>query len=409
MIVDPRALHREGDSLPLDPFAFWPDLASRIEGLGGGDEGDAPDYAFHTLYLACGAASVTFTVQAEELTAERGTLILRIHELPDFVGADARQVAISQTQMTDMNRRGGSASLSTDTQEGHTYAILGHIHGDTHVRARALHVTATRRTPDPDDPTRVSPFVAAPDRVGVARQLVSMHNPVLAAPVSQPATSAQLRERVFTQWDAHLPEGTPAERWERVFVARALERYDVLRAGARGLGVGGLGDPLADVLASAGCRLVLTVPAPDDRATLPPGATARVVDPHTIGELAGGELGGGGLAGFDFCYVTAGAGLGNADRQDTLQFVEELLRTLKPGGLAVAILPFDAARRGVLDPQDGPILRRHDLERIGLVLLSRGHQVAQLCFGGDPLVTQRWSEGEGVTPSLFALVVRRSG
>ena len=396
MIVDPRSLYHEGDSLALDPFAFWPDLASRIDGLGGPGEGDSPDYAFHTLYLACGAASVTFAIEADGLEAERGTLILRIHELPDFVGADARQVAISQTQMVDMIRQGGSTSLSTHTQAGHTYAVLGHIHGDTHVSARALRITATRRTPDPDDPTRPSTFVAGPERVGMVPQLVSMHEPTLAAPVSQAATPAQLRERAFIEWGSHLPEGTAGERWERVFVARALERYDVLRTGARGLGVGGVGDPLGNVLASAGCRLVLTDPSPDAGVALPPGSGG------TLGSQAGEEL-----SGFDFCYATASASVGEGDRQQALTFMEDLLRTLKPGGLAIAILSFDAARRGVLDPQDSPLLRRHDLERISLLLLSRGHQMAQLCFGGDPLVTRR--RGDEVMPSLFALVARKSG
>lgn len=396
MIVDPRALAEEGDSLPLDPFAFWPDLSSRIEGLGGPVTGDAPDYAFHTLYLACGAASVTFEVTAEGLSAERGTLILRIHELPDFVGADARQVAIAQIQMAEMIRRGGIATLSTDTQAGHTYAILGHIHGDTHVAASALRVTATRRTPDPDDPVRLSEFVAQPDRVDTIPQLVSMREPTLAAPVSQPATEGQIREWGFREWTAHLPEDTPLARWERVFVMRVLERYDVLRSGARGLALGALGDPLADLLSAAGCRLTLTTTSPIDAPALPPGADALTVDPRAIE----------GLAGFDFCYAKSACVPADVDRQEALRFIEDLLRTLRPGGLCIAILPFDAAPRDITDPPEGTMLRRTDIERIGLMLLSRGHQVAQLCFGGIVLTEHR--EAATLRPSLYAIVIRRT-
>lgn len=396
MIVDPRTLDAAGDSLALDPFAFWPNLASRIEGVGGDEPGDVPDYAFHTLYLGCGTARVTFIVEAGDLAAERGTLILRIHELPDFVGADARQVAISQTQMTDMIRQGGSASLSVDTEAGNSYAILGHIHGDTRVTARTLGVIARRSVPDADDPTRPSDFVARTDRIGMVPQLVSMHEPTLAAPVSQHATAGRLREHVFAQWDQHLPHGTPLERWERVFIARTLERYDVARVGARGLAIGAAGgtdDPLIRILDAAGCRMM----AAGAGADLVDGISAMAPDWWPADTCAG-------MAGFDFCYATCPPHVTHIGRQRLLGGVEDMLRTLKPGGLTIAILPFDATPRDVLDPEAGPVPGRRDVERIGLLLVSRGHQVAQLCFGGSALTT---APGKG-TLSRFALVVRRA-
>lgn len=387
MIVDPRRLASEGDSIAIDPFVFWPERASRVKPLGGPEQGDDPDYAFHTLYVGCGTGWAQFDLTFDALSAERGTLILRIHELADVLGADARMVSLSQTQLLEIIRSGGRVTIGTEVTEGFSYAVLGHVHGDCVARAQALTIDVTRRTPDPDDPATATQFSS--DRVGAVGQLIGEEPPTLKAPVSQACTLAQFKESVFADWAQHVGIGRETgsiAMWERVFIARALDRYDVARSGARGLGVGGLGDPLADALASAGCRLVLTAPVASEVA-LPVGASARILDPQAVPDD---------IAGFDFCYVTRDGGP-DADRQGSLRFVEDLLRGLKPGGLAIVMLSMDVV-------EDGNVvgLPRREIDRLALVLVSRGHQLAQLRHIGGEAVLE---DGR----SAFGLIVRKAG
>ncbi|KQM67804.1 hypothetical protein ASE75_02580 [Sphingomonas sp. Leaf17] len=387
MIVDPRKLVDEGDSIAIDPFVFWPERRSRVTPLGGPEQGDDPDYAFHTLYVGCGTGWIQFDLTFEGLTAERGTLILRIHELADVLGADARLVTLSQTQLLEVIRSGGRVTIGTEATDGFSYAILGHVHGDCVAMADALRIDVTRRTPDADDPAIATRYSS--ERVGAVGQLIAPEPPTLKAPVSQVCTLAQFKEPVFADWAQHVGAGRETgsiATWERVFIARALDRYDVARSGARGLGVGGLGDPLADALASAGCRLVLTSPEPRD-APLPVGATARLFDPHAVPDD---------IAGFDFCYVTRDGGP-DLDRQGSLRFVEDLLRGLKPGGLAVVMLSMDVIENGTFAG-----LPKREIDRLALVLVSRGHQVAQLRhIGGEAVV----EDGR----SACGLIIRKAG
>lgn len=400
MIFEQRAIAEEGEQLELDPFAFWPDLKSRLVGLGGPDTGDDPDYAFHTLYAACGAGPIVFTVEAQALQAQRGTLILRVHELPEVMGAAARQVAMSQTQMADLIRNGGRVTLPAEARAGSSYALLGHIHGDTIARAERLNIQVERRAPDPHDPAMLTRFRSDEQRVAGAGQLVGQAEATLKAPMSQLCTLRQCREPAYKAWVARAP-GRSREPdltvWERAYIDRALDRYDAARSGARGLGIGGLGDRLADIIAETGA--VLTLTAPDEPAAdveLPPGATALRLDPDAVEDLVG----------FDFAYATRSGGVGGTDRQAVLRFIEDVLRTLKPGGLAVVVMPIDVAPREIGDDARGPLMRRPDIDRTALLLVSRGHQVAQLLPFGDAVAVA--DDAAGLLVSAFGLVVRKA-
>ena len=67
--------------LELDPFAYVPDMASRITGLGGYDRPAEGDYALHTHYVEATEGPAHFTLTFDDLTATRGTLNLRVHML----------------------------------------------------------------------------------------------------------------------------------------------------------------------------------------------------------------------------------------------------------------------------------------------------------------------------------------
>lgn len=399
MIHETRALAAEGEAIDLDPFAFWPDLASRLVGLGGTERGDNPDYVFHTLYVSCGTGPILFTLKFTGLKAQRGTLILRVHELPEVMGGLARQIALSQAQLTELIRGDGSVSLAATAKAGYYYAFLGYIYGDTIATADRLTIELARRTPDPDDPERPTSFSADRARVATAPQIVGEREGTLVTPVSQLCTLRQLREPVVGAILAQLGglEGaSDLDRWEQAFLARVLDRYDVARSGARGLGIGAWRDPLAPWLVKQGCTLLLTAPGqPPADLDLPPEVTVRRFDPRDIDELAG----------FDFAWATRAGGVGGTDRQAVLKFIEDTLRTLKPGGLMTLVVPIDVAPRAIGD-DSGPLLRRPDIDRTVLLLLSRGHQVAQICPWGEAIAEA--NDGESVMVSAFGLIVRKA-
>ena len=399
MIHETRAVAAEGEAIDLDPFGFWPDVTSRLVGFGGAEQSDNPDYAFHTLYISCGTGPIVFTVRFTGLQSPRGTLILRVHELPEVMGAHARQVAISQTQLTDLIRGDGTASLPALARTGSHYALLGFVYGDTVATAEDVSIEVARRTPDPNDPDRRTSFRAEPGRVGGAGQIVGEREGTLVTPVSQLCTVRQVNEPVFGAILDQLggtARASVIDRWEHAFLARVLDRYDVARSGSLGLGIGGLGDPLAPWLVQHGCALVLTTPGevPADL-DLPPEVTVQQLDPAAID----------GLAGFDFAWATRAAGVGGGDRQELLRFIEDSLRALKPGGLMALVVPVDVAPRSIGDDA-GPLIRRPDLDRLVLLLLSRGHQVAQLCPWGEAVAEA--NEAESLMVSAFGLVIRKT-
>ena len=399
MIHEPRAIATEGEAIDLDPFAFWPDVTSRLIGFGGAEQTENPDYAFHTLYVSCGTGPILFTVRFAGLQSQRGTLILRVHELPEVMGAHARQVAISQTQLTDLIRGDGAVSLPATARAGNHYALLGFIYGDTVATAEDVTIAVARRTLDANDPTRPTSFGAEPGRVGTTPQVIGEREGTLVTPVSQLCTVRQVNEPVFGAMLAQLDglhDAPLIDRWEHAFLARVLDRYDVARSGSRGLGIGGLGDPLARWLVQHGCALVLTTPGdvPADL-DLPPEVEMQHLDPAAID----------GLAGFDFAWATRASGVGGGDRQELLRFIEDALRALKPGGLMTLVVPIDVAPRPTGD-DDGPLIRRPDIDRIVLVLLSRGHQVAQVCPWGEAVA--KANDSETLIVSAFGLVIRKT-
>lgn len=392
MIVESRSIHDEGDALDLDPFAFWPAYVSRLQPLGGSEQSEDTDYVFHTLYVACGDGPIVVTVKVDGLTAERGTMILRMHELPDGIGANARQIAIAQVQLLDLIRGTGVATIGAVARHGYSYAALGHIYGDTVATASNLSVQIERRTPDPDSPDRPTAFTST--RVAGTTAIVGYSPPTLAGPGSQMCTAPQFRERIYADWAVHLG-GTRKERslaqWERVYVARVLDRYDMSRAGARGLAIGGADEPqLIGALAAAGCQIteaVSTIAADD--VPVPDGVLA--LDPHDMPDS---------VAGFDFVFATSQNAIAG-DWKDQLAYIESVLRCLKPGGLAILLV--HAVNDDV--SSDAGLLGWHDIVRIGLTLLSRGHQVAQLRRDvRHPYPEYGAGEAER---SVFGFVVRR--
>jgi 2-polyprenyl-3-methyl-5-hydroxy-6-metoxy-1,4-benzoquinol methylase len=221
--------------------------------------------------------------------------------------------------------------------------------------------------------------------------------PRLDALVSQAVTRSQFDDPIYTRLCASMGHARRLHRkqWEHVWILRALEQTQTLRAGARGLGFGVGREPLVAVLARAGCRVLATdLPAEHSgagawRATGQYGGAksalneaglceARVfaervewqaIDMRDLSRLRSRS------DRFDFLWSSCALEhLGSLEAG--LDFIRASLDLLVPGGVAAHTTELNVTsnERTV---GGGPVVlyRRRDLEALERELNARGHQV----------------------------------
>lgn len=389
---------QEAGALELDPFGYHPGMVSRIVGLGGEAPAYSPDYAFHTPYVEAAPGPASFIVRFNGLSAKNGTLVLRVHMLSMEAGSRSRLVNSERIALNRLIQSGSEISISFEGFHNVTFALVGLIAGTTDAAAESLQVTLDR----PADHTAKPEIVAEAKSTEYgntpwrpAASLLSTNRPRLEDPVTQVATTAQLRESVAGGWLARLrPKGTSGvEHWRKVYTLQALRRYGLLEEGAVGLGFEPSPSGVPAALAAMGTSVVAAFPtrpghqlrpealkrdlgtrAPCDRKTFEENVVARIVPWRRIPED---------LVNFDFLW-SARANERLYSVAAAAQFVEDVMACLRPGGLAVHVMSYDLAPGGRSTPSTERILlRQGDVERIALVLASRGHEVAQFKIGAD--------------------------
>ncbi|QTC92319.1 class I SAM-dependent methyltransferase [Brevundimonas goettingensis] len=220
--------------------------------------------------------------------------------------------------------------------------------------------------------------------------------------------SSACRQEYFEQpWFAYWMQRIgvrPAyhrKQWEFAYIIQALWERDQLRPGSRGLGFGVGREPLSALFAHYGCAIVGTDMAhesahsagwtrsvehaasleglrrPDicDDQTFALNVSFQVCDMNAIDQN---------LKGFDFCWsACAFEHLGSIDLG--LDFVENSLATLKPGGWAIHTTELNlSSNTDTLDHETTVLFRRRDFERLARRLEEKGHRVAPLDFtAGD--------------------------
>lgn len=263
--------------------------------------------------------------------------------------------------------------------------------------------------------------------------------PTLAEPTSQMCTASQLEEEAYRYWCGEM-RVTPIfhrKYWELAYILQILKINGMMSNGKKGLGFGVGTEPIPALLVGSGCEIVATdLPAEDARAAgwaatnqhvsaieslfhkdicsldiLREKCSFRPVDMNAIPND---------LKDYDFTWSScAFEHLGSIE--NGLRFVEESVKCLKIGGIAVHTTELNLTSNGkTVDNESTVLFRKKDFEELAQKLQDKGHRVFGLNFtyGDRPLDNYidlppyspnnhlKLSLGEYVTTS-FGFVVRR--
>jgi hypothetical protein len=381
--------HQHGSGLAeIDPFSFHGHTASAIRGIGGTTPNADPTYVFHTEYTRLARGRAYYHVNLPGLQAKIGTLVLRVHILPDGPGEVATMVTSLRIQLNRLADIGGVVEVSFEAFRGSTYALMGVIYGETDASATGLTITVDRLFDEAEDaasgfgdglPTRYG-------RKAVKREkhLMTLAAPQLARPVSQTATPVQLSEPVFEDWCKRI-EPMPADalaQWAIAYLAQVLTVYQMAESGVRGLILGPIDPAFGRWALTQGCTLTVAdvLEAPE----LPAGVAYRRLSDLT--QPAPRDL-------VDFDFVCS-KGLGERliSSRDAAFTIEAAFSYLRPQGLSVHVVGTGTRAPG---------FERAELEQLALNILSLGHDLGQLRPG--PLDKSQLDQ-----PGAFGFIARRA-
>lgn len=223
---------------------------------------------------------------------------------------------------------------------------------------------------------------------------------------SKASTQADLESPWASYWCSQLKVPVVFHRkiWEYAYVLQALHDEGLLREGMRALGFGCGREPLPSYLAHTGVKVTVTDLAPErskelgwvdtrqhtetldaawheklvDREAFLRNAELRYVDMTAIP---------GDLTGFDFCWsICALEHLGSI--RHGLDFIENSLKTLRPGGVAIHTTEFNFMNDAeTIDNWTTVLFQKRHFIAIAERLKAAGHHVAELDFsiGSKPL------------------------
>lgn len=228
---------------------------------------------------------------------------------------------------------------------------------------------------------------------------------LLTHPVSQGCTAAQFAEPAYAYWCEKFAERPRFHRkqWEFCFILQALARNGAMAPGMRGLGFGVGNEPLAAIFAANGISILATDLAPEraqeegwvetsQHAAGLDGLNNRgLCDParfeeHVTFQFADMNDIDPDIRDFDFCWsACAFEHLGTI--QKGLDFVENSLECLRPGGIAVHTTEFNChSDYKTLDNSSTVLFRRSDFKKLGRRLASKGHRISlNFDLGDQPL------------------------
>jgi hypothetical protein len=220
---------------------------------------------------------------------------------------------------------------------------------------------------------------------------------------------AQMESPEFMRWVPPIAGEFRLHRklWEFCYISQALHERGMLCPGRTGLGFGVGMEPLAELFASHGCRIVATdqdeeeakrtgwadagqhasrLEQLNERYICPPEQFRRLVSFRTVDMRAIPDD----LRGFDFtwsscCFEHLGS------IENGFQFILDQMACLKPGGIAVHTTELNvSSNKETLDHDPFLVLfRRRDFEHLGRRLRWRGHSI-ELDFTPGNLVADNY-------------------
>jgi SAM-dependent methyltransferase len=226
-------------------------------------------------------------------------------------------------------------------------------------------------------------------------------------PLESKATrQADIESPWFAYWCSQLKIPVTYHRkvWEYCFLLQALHDANMLEAGRRGLGFACGEEPIPSYLASSGIDVTATDLEPEkvagrgwaetgqhtssieklwysnlvEREAFDKHVKLKYVDMNAIPST---------LTGYDFCWsICSLEHLGSIEQG--LKFIENSLRVLRPGGLAVHTTEFNISNDGpTIDHWPTVLFQKKHFESVAERLRNQGHWVAPLNFdfGDGPI------------------------
>lgn len=277
-------------------------------------------------------------------------------------------------------------------------------------------------------------------------------NPGTVGLKSKPATQSDIQSRWVAYWAKKLNIEVVYHRkiWELCYVLQALSERGMLRPGNRGLGFGCGQEPIPSLLASLGVNVTVTDLDPGEaerkgwtatnQHVMEPSTCFRpaLIDKKKFFEYVNIEYVNMNfiperLCNYDFCWsICALEHLGSIAKG--LEFIENSLNTVKPGGIAVHTTEFNFANdKKTIDNWPTVLFQRHHFQALAARLTQLGHTVAELDFniGNMPMdmfidlppfahdfegaMKDMWSRGanhlkvaiDGFPATCFGLIVQK--
>lgn len=223
---------------------------------------------------------------------------------------------------------------------------------------------------------------------------------------SKSSTQADIESEWSAHWAAQLKTPVVYHRklWELAYVLQAIYEHGHLVAGAKGLGFGCGREPIPSYLAANGVAVTVTdlpheeahargwVASKQHLSNLETVYFSHLVDRGLFDELVNSKSVDmnnipADLTGYDFCWSTCAMEHLGTIKQG-LDFVENSLATLRPGGLSVHTMEFNVESSGpTIDNWVTVLFQQKHLEILSANLRAKGHSVAEFDFdaGNKPM------------------------
>lgn len=244
----------------------------------------------------------------------------------------------------------------------------------------------------------VGAFLQEPPRGRLAPYWVTAA-PTLRNPGWQLVSSDQHDDPAYASWCEQMRIAPQRQRkqWEWVYILEVLRQHGTLAEGARGLGFGCGKEPISAIAAKHGCTIVATELAEQDAADAgwaksgqyacrledlnagglcsPSEFAERVSFRHCDMNAIDTDL-------RDFDFVWSSCALEHlGGLKPGLEFIENAMQCLRPGGIAVHTTEFNlGSNDNTLDRRSTCIYRKRDIEALALRMLELGHGVGTLNF-----------------------------